>query len=772
MWEKFSKFVLANRLLFLALFFLLTTLMAWQASRVRLAFNAGKVLPKTDSAYIKYNDFKKKFGEDGNIMVLGIQSNTLFKHDIFNDWQTLTNDIQHIQGIKQVLSIGKLSELNKDTINHKFVFKPLTAAPIPNDIEMDSLRQRIYRLPFYEGLIFNSKNDASLMAITFDNQVLNSPGRIPIINTILKKSKAFSKKHTIKIHYSGLPYIRTVVSKKIYQEFTLFSALSITVAALILLFFFRSFYAVIFPILLVIAGLIWSLGTLSILGYDITMLTGLIPPLIVIIGIPNSILLINKYHHEFKRQGDKLKAMKVVIQRIALTTFIANLTTAIGFGVLYFTKSEILMQFGIVASLNIMGTWIICLCLIPIIFSYLPSPNTGHTKHLESKFLNSLLNKIDVLVRTKRTWIYTGTLLLIAISIVGITRIRVNGYVIDDLPKQDAVYQDMSFFDKNFDGVLPLEVTIDTKRKNGMMNLSTIKKVERMQNMIATYPEFSRGISIVDILKYSSQAFYGGNLTFYRLPSDMDKSFILSYMANSGVNSTMLKNLVDSKKQVIRVGFQMKDVGSSRMNQLIEEIQPRIDSIFSPQKHQVELTGSSIIFIKGTNYLVKNLRDSLLLAIGLIAMIMWLLFRGFKMVLISLLPNLIPLIVTAGIMGFCGIPLKPSTILIFSIAFGIASDQTIYFLTRYRHELRTTHQTVTQLVSDTLQETGRSMIYIALILFFGFGIFAASSFGGTAALGMLISITLLMALIFNLMLLPALLLSLEGYGNEGKLKAS
>lgn len=772
MWEKFSKFVLTNRLLFLALFFVLTTLMAWQASRVRLAFNAGKVLPKTDAAYMKYDDFKKKFGEDGNIMVLGIQSNTLFKHDTFNDWQTLTNDIQHIQGIKQVLSIGKLSELNKDTINHKFAFRPLSAAPIPNDIEMDSLRQRIYRLPFYEGLIFNSKNETSLMAITFDNQILNSPGRIPIINTILKKSKAFSKKHTIKIHYSGLPYIRTVVSKKIYQEFTLFSILSITVAALILLFFFRSFYAVIFPIILVIAGLIWSLGTLSILGYDITMLTGLIPPLIVIIGIPNSILLINKYHHEFKRQGDKLKAMKVVIERIALTTFIANLTTAIGFGVLYFTKSEILMQFGIVASLNIMGTWIICLCLIPIIFSYLPSPNTGHTKHLESKFLNTLLNKINILVQTKRKWIYAGTLLLIAISIVGITRIRVNGYVIDDLPKQDAVYQDMSFFDKNFDGVLPLEVTIDTKRKNGMMNLSTIKKVERMQNMIATYPEFSRGISIVDILKFSSQAFYGGNPTFYRLPNDMDKSFILSYMTNSGVNSTMLKNLVDSKKQVIRVGFQMKDVGSSRMNQLIEEIQPRIDSIFNPQKHQVELTGSSIIFIKGTNYLVKNLRDSLLLAIGLIAMIMWLLFRGLKMVLISLLPNLIPLIVTAGIMGFCGVPLKPSTILIFSIAFGIASDQTIYFLTRYRHELRTTPRTVTQLVSDTLQETGRSMIYIALILFFGFGIFAASSFGGTAALGMLISITLLMALIFNLMLLPALLLSLEGYGNGRKEKDS
>ncbi len=770
MWEKFSKFVLANRLFVLALFFILTAWMTWQASRVRLAFNAGKILPKIDLAYIKYDDFKKKFGEDGNIMVLGIQSDAVFKYRVFNDWQALTNEIQHIKGIKQVLSVGKLAELSKDTVNHKFVFKLLNTAPIPNDTKMDSLRQHMYRLPFYDGLIFNSKNNTSLLAITFDNQVLNSPSRIPIINTILQKSKAFSEKNNVKLYYSGLPYIRTVVSKKIYEEFTLFSSLSITVAALILLFFFRSFYAVIFPIILVVAGLIWSLGTLGMFGYDITMLTGLIPPLIVIIGIPNSILIINTYHHEFKKQANKLKAMQVVIERVALTTFIANLTTAIGFGVLFFTQSELLMQFGIVASLNIMGTWIICLCIIPVIFSYLPSPDAGHTKHLEGKFLNTLLSKINTLVQTKRKWIYVSTALLIAVSIWGITRIRVNGYVVDDLPKQDSVYQDMSFFDKNFDGVLPLEITIDTKRKNGIMNLSTIKKVEHMQNMIATYPEFSRGISIVDILKFSSQAFYGGNPTFYQLPSDMDKSFILGYMTHSGVNNTMLKSLVDTQKQVIRVGFQMKDVGSSRMNQLIKEIQPRIDSIFSSSKYQVELTGSSIIFIKGTNYLVKNLYNSLLLAIGLITLIMWALFRGVRMILISLLPNIIPLIITAGIMGFCGVPLKPSTILIFSIAFGIASDQTIYFLTRYRHELHTSQQTITQIVSGTLKETGRSMIYIALILFFGFGIFAASSFGGTAALGMLISITLLMALIFNLTLLPAFLLSLEGYMNGRKEK--
>ena len=761
MWDKFSKLVLSNRLTVLLLFFVLTGLMAWKASHVKLAFNAGKVLPKTDPAYLKYSSFKNKFGEDGNIMVLGAPKEILFKHQVFNNWQILTNDLQQIKGVKQVISVAKLAQLHKDTVNRKLQFSPLVKGSLQNDVELDSLRKQLDKLPFYSGLIFNNKNYISLLAITFDDEVLNSPKRAPIIDTILQKSQAFSQKNHVQLRYSGLPYIRTVISRMIYNEFSLFSLLSISVAAIILFIFFRSYHAVVFPILLVIAGLLWSLGTLGIFGYDITMLTGLIPPLIVIIGIPNSILLINKYHHEFRKVGNKLQAMQIAMERTALTTLIANLTTAVGFGVLYFTGSELLMQFGIVASLNILGTWLICFCILPIIFSYLSLPEESQMKHLESKTLSKLLDQISLLVQTNRRWIYIATACLIIIAAVGISRIQVNGYVVDDLPKENSVYQDMTFFNTHFDGVLPLEVMIDSKRKNGIMNLPTIKKLDQMQNMIAAYPEFSRGISIVDILKFSSQAFYGGHPLFYRLPSDLDKGFILSYMTNSGANQTMLKNLVDSNKQVIRVGFQMKDVGSKRMNQLIQEIGPRIDSIFSPSKYQVELTGSSIIFIKGSNYLIKNLIDSLLLAIGLITLIMWILFRGIKMVLISLIPNLVPLIITAGIMGFCGVPLKPSTILIFSIAFGIASDQTIYFLTRYRYELQHNPQSISQIVADTLKETGRSMIYIAFILFFGFGIFAASSFGGTAALGILISITLLMALVFNLILLPALLLSVE-----------
>ena len=771
MWKKLAQFILANRISLLFLLLASTVFMAWQASKVRLSFNAGKVLPLTDSAYIDYNTFKKTFGEDGSVMVVGIQSDSLFSPGLFNDWLKLSTEVQKIEGIKQVLSIGQLSVLEKDTLQQKFTARPLAAGPVANQQALDSIKQELNQLPFYKDLIYNPKTKATVMAITFADSVLNSAKRIGVIQSILDKSKQFSSTHQVALHYSGLPYIRTVISKKISEEFALFIGLSIAIGALILYLFFRSFAAVFYPVLVVLVGVVWSLGTLVLFGYDITLLTGLIPPLIVVIGIPNSILLINKYHTCLALEGDKIKALQYVISRVGITTFIANLTTAIGFGVLYFTNSELLMQFGSVAAINVMATWVISLIFIPIIFSFLPVPHSKHTSHLSSPKTAKLLAFLDRLAHQKRNLIYVATLLVLVVSFIGIYRIKINGYVVDDLPKNDAVYKDMSFFSQNFKGILPLDISVDTRRKNGVMNLSVINKMNRLQDLISAHPEFSRAVSLVEVLKFSSQTFYGGDTTFYRLPNELEKNFILGYASNSGKgNSNLVKNFIDSNRQVTRLSFQMADVGSDKMNKLINELEPQIDSIFNPKRYHVELTGSSIIFIKGTNYLVKNLRDSLILAVLLIALLMWGLFRGFRMILISLIPNIVPLIITAGIMGFAGIPLKPSTILIFSIAFGIASDQTIYFLTRYRQELRTTNWTISQIVSDTIKETGLSMIYVALILFFGFGIFTASSFGGTVALGLLLSITLLVALISNLTLLPALLLSLEKRKQKAKMK--
>jgi len=761
MWNNFSKFILSNRIAILVVFFLITVFMAWKASYVKLSFMGSKILPLTDSAFIKYNNFKSQFGEDGNMMVLGVSSPDLLKKEQFNEWKALAADIQKIEGIKQVLSIGNLYDLQKDTSNQRFVLKQLSGTTVLSDTEMDSIKQRIYELPFYEGLLYNKESHATLMAINIDFKILNTKKRAPIIQSILDKAGAFSKRNKLEVHYSGLPFIRTAVSRLVSKEFVLFLGLSILVAAVILFIFFRRLYPVIFPILLVIVGVIWSLATLVMFGYEITILTGLIPPLIVIIGIPNSILLLNKYHNELRKHGDKAKALHVTILRISETTLIANITAAIGFGVLFFTGSALLVEFGVVAALNVMATWFICLCLIPIIFSYLPVPALKAQEEHDNSILHKLLVKTDYLVHHRSKLIYSVTMIITLISMIGVLKINVNGYVVDDLPQNSPIIRDLNFFETNFEGILPLEVSIDTRKKNGILNLSTIKKVDRMEEMISEYPEFSRSVSLNKALKYASQAFYNGDPQFFRIPNDMEKNFVLSYLGNSGGNNDMLKGFVDSNKQVTRVSFQMADVGSKRMNELLKELKPRIDSILKPERYDVLLTGSSIIFSKGTDYMLMHLMESILLAIALISLLRLAQFKDVRIMFISLLPNVIPLIITAGLMGFFNIPLKPSTILIFTIAFGLASDQTIYFLTRYQQELLSTDFSTSKVISDTIIETGISMTHIALVLFFGFGIFTASTFGGTMILGLLLSITLIIALVSNLTLLPALLLLLD-----------
>ncbi len=748
-------------MLVLSIIIAASVFMGYKASQVRITFNGGKVLPVTDSAYIRYMQFKSLFGQDASTMVLGFKSDKIFNKDVFNDWYQTANRIKQIKGITGVISIANLYNLQKDTIKHRFMLDPLVKAPLSSQQATDSLKSRIAALPFYKGLILSKNNQATLMAITFDGKILNTPLRVPILNSIKKEGQAFEKREGIRLHYSGLPHIRTIAGDLMKKEFSLFLGLSLLITAFILLIIFRSGYPVIFPVLVVLLGVTWSLGILVLMHYEITILTGIIPPLVVIIGVPNSVFILNKYYFEYSHTGNKLQALNTVIEKVGITTFIANVTTAIGFGVLCFTNSELLTQFGLVASLSIMVTFALSLVLIPIIFSYLPNPKARQSGIRDRKLMQAFLLQLDNLVHNHRKAIYLVTIVLVIVCTYGLSLINVNGYVVDDLPKTSNALTDLQFFENNFNGVLPLEVSIDTKRKNGVMSQAVIHKVDKLEKLISSYPEFSGSLSLIQALKFSTQAFYGGDSSFYRLPTSMEQGFILGYAGNSGKSTNMLHNYLDNNRRFTRASFEMVDVGSKQMNKVLENLQPRIDSIFDPAKYHVELTGSSIIFIKGANYMVKNLYESLAWAIFLIAGVMWILFRGIRMIAVSLLPNLIPLIITAGIMGFFGIPLKPSTILIFSIAMGISSDQTIYFITRYRQELRNTSKSISTIVSDTIRETGISMIYIAIVLFFGFGIFAASTFGSTKALGILLSVTLLVAMFSNLTLLPAFLLSIE-----------
>lgn len=763
MWKFAANLILKNKILFIVLLSVVTSFMIYQTCKITLSYDFARVLPNDDPTYDEYVQFKKRFGEDGNVMVIGFQDSRLFSQDVFNDWSNLNKEVKNINGIKDVLSISSLYNLYKNDSANKFDFKPISPRSNYTQTELDSIKSLIFTLPFYEGLVYNKKTNATVMAITFNSKVLNSVDRIQIVKDILLITEKFAQNHQLKLHYSGMPYIRSYVMKRVSGEMGLFLALAVLVTAIILWIFFKSFSSVLFSLLISAVGVVWSLGIMQLFGYKITILSGLIPPLIIVIGIPNCVFFINKYHSEYLIHGNKVKALSRMIMTMGVTLFLANITTAIGFGVLYYTNSPMLVEFGVVAAIGVMLTFLVSLIGVPIILSYLPPPKEKHTDHLQAKRINKLLKKIDHWVQYKRPTIYTTVVVITLIGFWGMTQLNVLGYVVDDLPKKDPVYEDLHFFEKNFNGVLPFEISIDSKKDGGILaeNGTALYKINRLQKVFATYPEFSKPLSIAEGVKFSYQAYRGGNPKYYKVPGATDLKALSEYAGTLSGQGNKLQFFIDSSKRYTRVSFQMADIGSVRIKELVNELKPRIDSIFPASEYNLVLTGHSLVFLKSNDYLLKNLYESLTLEIILETLVCLLLFRSLRIIILSKIPVLIPLVITAGIMGFMDINFKPSTILIFSIAFGISSDGTIYFLTRYRQELRVQGRSVAQAISITIRETGLSMIYTNSILFSGFAIFAASSFGGTVAMGVLVSLTLLVAMCSNLVLLPCILVSID-----------
>jgi uncharacterized protein len=455
-------------------------------------------------------------------------------------------------------------------------------------------------------------------------------------------------------------------------------------------------------------------------------------------------------------------------------TLFCNLAAAIGFAVFALTKSEILQEFGIVAGINIMALFFISLVLIPAILSLLPPPKAKHTKYIDNPRLNRWLDRLERWSLNHRKLIYAVTFVIIAASVLGILRLKSVGYIVDDLPKTDKIYTDLKFFEKNFKGVMPLEIIVDTKKKYGVSrNLGNLLRIDSLSQYLASRPEIARPLSITEGLKFAKQAFFEGDSSNYSMPAEYDLPALAQYLSfrkdSSGSTNSfarLVSTFMDSARQEARISINMEDVGTARLPGILDSIQARANQLFDTANYKVTLTGTSRTFLEGSSFIINGLKESIFWAFILIALCMLYLFRSFRILLCSLIPNLVPLIITAGVMGWVGIPLKPSTVLVFSVALGIAIDITIRFLVNYKQELPNQQYDMKKTVIETIHSTGISIIYTSLVLIAGFIIFSFSGFGGTQALGWLTSLTLITATFTNLVLLPALLISLVRYKKE------
>jgi hypothetical protein len=762
-WNSLARLILRNRVAILVLIGLFTALMVSQWGKMRFSYTEANLLPDDHFVNLDYNRFLEIFGDEGNLIVLGVKDSRLFSVENLNAWNRFSKSFENNPNVETIVTLQDLKKLVKNKRKQQFDFIPFIKDSLKTTKELETVTSALLNdFPFYDNILFNKESNAIRSVLLLDKSIVNSAARKSfIVDNLIPKVQAFEKQYGLDVRVSGMPYARTLNSQNIIDEIEVFLIAAIIITSLIFFFFFRSYRATFISMCVVVIGVMWTFGIIGFLEYEITVLTALIPPLIIVIGVPNCIFLINKYQHEFNKHGNKAKSLQRVITKVGNATLMTNTTTASGFATFIITQSKLLTEFGTVASLSIMAIFSLCLLIIPIVYSYMPMPNEKHLEHLNKRWINTLGDWIETTVKQKNIAIYIISVLLLVVSIIGIYQIKTSGSLLEDMPKNAEFYQDIQFYEAEFNGIMPLEILINTKRKKGVLKPINLKKMSALEELIVEIPELSKPISIVSLVKYSKQAFYNGNPKYYQLPTTQENRFILSYAKNSSNDLDLLHNYVDSTGQYARITTFIKDDGMDQMDQIEDRLNKEITKLFDKDRYEVSLTGKAFLFQKGTNFLIKNLILSLTLAILLISLFMAYLFRSFRMIVISLTPNLLPLLITAGAMGYLGVPIKPSTILVFSIAFGISVDDTIHFLAKYRQELIACRWSVKKSVFAALRETGISMFYTSIVLFFGFSVFTTSNFGGTVAMGALVSGTLLLAMMANLLLLPVLLLSLE-----------
>ncbi len=762
MWKRISDIVYGNRWVLLLIVGVSTIFMGFQARKLTISYTFTNGIPTSNPVAQRFQKLQNLFGDDASNMVLGFHSADFYTPTFIEKFKKLEADLLQIEGLTSVTSIYNTSDI---VASDSAGTKKLVSVPFFSDQKtLDSSRAEVQKSRFYDGLLVKNSSSSFLMLLGLDSLSANSELRNTLMSRIQEKADEFGESTNTKMHCSGLPFIRTTMSMMVQSEMGQFLFLSLLVTSLILIFLFRSVGIWFISILYIGVGIIWGLGIMVSLGYKITLLTALLAPLVVIISVPNIIYFINKYHSSYLESKDKNKSLRAMIEKIGIVTLFTNITTALGFGVFSLTTSQVLHEFGVVAGLTILVLFILAIILLPIFLSFLPAPNERQMKYMQNNWSRRLFKRIGKLILFYRRALYIFVGVTVVLALLAILRLNTVSYIVDDLPHDSRIYRDLMYFDEHFEGVMPLEIVVDAHKAHKVTSLGTLKKMDRLSKYISDHPYISKPISIVEGVKFARQAYYDGEPSGYGLPNNLDISFFAPYLAGGGDENmkNITDNFVDTTHRYARLSFRMKDIGTHAMDSFIHQLEEKIGSIFDPEKFTVFPSGTSVTFLEGSKYIIESLKSSIGLAFIFIFGCIFYLFKNWRILLISIVVNIIPLIITAGVMGLVGIRVKPSTVLVFSIALGITVDMTIRFLVNFKQELEENPEAnIRQSVLNTISEAGVSIIFTTFILAAGFGVFMFSSFAGTRALGILIPLTITNAMIANLTVLPALLMEVK-----------
>ncbi|MCW3077543.1 MAG: rane protein [Bacteroidetes bacterium] len=707
--------------------------------------------PNEDNELEVYNNYRNTFEHDNEFALVAVENNAgIFKKPFLLRVDSLTKALSELNYIQKVTSPTNLKTISLGGL------LPTQLRTLHFEDESlykdDSLL--IYQSPHLIGSFF-PVNAKSLTIYIKTEEALKkrqSDSLAKSIEAVINKFK-FDE-----VHYVGRVFAQNVYLENLKREFGIFLALSFVVVVLFLWFSFKSFYGIIVPVSIVLISIIWTLGLMSLFGKPIDLMTVMLPTMIFIAGMSDVVHFFSKYFEELARGTQKDKIYKLILKEVGFPTFLTLVTTVVGFLSLLFSSIRPIREFGIYTSIGVVIAFILSYTLLPALL-YFFTPKKLVTVHNQN-------NRTYNLMRTGLFWIFRNqktilviTSIVLIFSVIGIFKIRVNNILLEDLSEKVKIKQDFNFFDKNYSGVRPLEIKVTLKdTSKNIWDYKVIKELDKVDEFIKK--EYSAGflISPSSLIK-----------TIYSLSNEhKTKSFPeqedfepISKELIANKNNRDIKHIITPNGAIARISAKIRDMGSIKVSEHNQQLISFINNHVDTTLLRFEITGAAHLVDRNNEYMVNNMTQGFIFSLIVIAILTFFLHRSWRMVLVFIIPNVIPLLIIGGIMGFAGIELKAATSLVFSIAFGIATDDTIHFISRLKIELGY-GKSLMYAFKRTYFETGKPIILTTFILLGGFMSLMISDFQSTFYFGFLICITVVVAVLADIFLLPVLLFMIYG----------
>lgn len=738
-----------SSLLALSLIAILTAISVFYASRLRFDYNFDNFFPKGDPDLTYYFSYRDKFGNDNDYLLIGLDNGgSLFDQQFLQKVDTLTRFIQQQPHVESVLSPTTV----RSPIIEQFGYfeVPYLHSYEPERYAQDSTR--IYQSRELVGTLFSEDAKAVSLFVQTSDNLAKQPGDTLIAALYGEIKRLGLQEH----HVAGKVLAQSVFIEKMKIELAIFMSASILLVILFLWIAFRSVWGVLVPLVVVLLSVIWSLGVMGLFDKPIDVMTVLLPTIMFVVGMSDVIHILSRYITEIGHGLTKMQALRLTIREVGLATLLTSLTTCVGFLTLLTTSIVLIREFGLYTAIGIALAFVLAFTVLPAILLLAKRPNPRRARRTDLSW-PMLLRRIYTFVLRRPYPILYTSLGIVLVSLVGISMIRVDTTLLEDLGDDDPIIRDFQYFEEKFSGVRPFELHLIAGPGNSMYDLEVLQEIDKLE----TYLYQTYGLNFITspatVVRTLYRAQNGGLPDAYTLPANEQEMHQIKRRLAAFSKRSELRAVVTTDQQEGRLAGKMTDVGSVRATALNDSLKAFIDQHIDPSLLQTRITGSAVMLDKNNEYVVSNMLQGLLIAFLVVAVLVGFIFRSLRMVVISLIPNIIPLLMIGGIMGFLGINMTVSISIIFTIAFGIAVDDTIHFLGKLKVELRK-GKSLPYAIKTTFISAGKAIIITSCILVAGFLTLVLSSFDATFYVGVFVSLTLVFALVADLLLLPVLIL--------------